>query len=305
MSDRRVTFQISTPAKKSSKGHRSREPGHDSGVGSSSSGQASLGGRPDRRFTAEDLDSQLYSVSALQEALGQANRKVDLLQRQCSDMDDDLTKAHKAARDTERLYRDECERTDRLNKLVKELEDQIITKDYQLKNLEQTVAAQDDRIKDLTDAFNEMRDDRDEYRHKYYNLPDPVVDTTMRGGSGEPSSRLHRSRSRHEQDHRESKGASRKHGEEKAGSSRHHRRRSSISINPGAGNKKPYIERMPGDPPRASARYSGNYTTTAIDVSPVSNTDPRYSAVPRISPTSTSGNYVPYPLHEPRGHRRS
>ncbi|KAI1780882.1 hypothetical protein F4818DRAFT_19700 [Hypoxylon cercidicola] len=288
MSDRRVTFQISTPAKGSSKSHPSREPGHDSGVGSSSSGQAGLGGRPDRWFTTEDRDNQLYSVSALQEALGQANRKVDLLQRKFSDMDADLTKAHKAARDTERLYREECERNEQLGKINKDLEEEIID--------------QSEQIKELKAAYDEMRDERNEYRQKYYSLVDPVVDTTMRGGSGEPSSRLHRSGSKHDQDYRESKGTSRKHGE--ASSPRHHRRRSSISINPSAGNKKPYIERMPGEPSRSSARHSGNYTTTAVELTPASNTDPLYST-PRISPTATSGNYVPYPLHESRSHRRS
>ncbi|XXG97311.1 hypothetical protein Hte_003607 [Hypoxylon texense] len=305
MSDRRVTFQITTPAKKSSKSHRSRDPGYDSGVGSSSSGQASLGGRPDRRFTAEDIDSQRYSVSALQEALGQANRRVDHLQRQCSDMDAELTQAHKVARDTEKLYREECERSDRLDKLNKDLEDQLINKDYEIRGLEQTIVSKDEQIKDLRIALDEMKNDRDDFRQRYIDLLDPV-DTTMRGGSGEPSPRLHRSGSKHDRDHGESKGATRKHGEEKASSSQHHhRRRSSISINPGAGNKKPYIERMPGDPPRSSARHSGNYTTTTtIDVSPVSNTDPRYSAVPRSSPAPISGNYIQYPLYEPRGHRR-
>ncbi|KAI0181603.1 hypothetical protein GGR52DRAFT_45505 [Hypoxylon sp. FL1284] len=282
MSDKRVTFQISTPAR-SSRSHRSREPGHDSGVGSSSSGRASSGGRSDRRFTSEDYESQLYSVSALQEALGQANRKVDLLQRKCSEMDEDLSKAHKVARDTDRLYRDECERTERLEKVNKDLEEQI--------------TLHEEQIKELKIAYEEMRDQRDDYRQKYLNAIDPVVDTSMRGGSGEPSPRLHRSGSRHDRD----RG---KYGDEKGSSSRQHRRRSSISINPGAGNKKPYIEKMPGDPPRSSARYSGNYTTAAVELSSASGADPLYSAVPRSSPTT--GNYVPYPLHEPsRGHRRS
>ncbi|KAI1767107.1 hypothetical protein GGR53DRAFT_164237 [Hypoxylon sp. FL1150] len=283
MSDRRVTFEITTPSTSSSRSHRSRDVGHDSGVGSSSSGHASSGGRFDRRFTAEDYQTQLHSVPALQEALDQANRKVDHLERKCAEMDADLTKAHRVAKDTDRLYREGCERADRLEKHNKDLEDKL--------------AIQQDEIEELKADLERVRDERDEYRQKYYNELKPL-DTTMRGGSGEPSSRLQRSVSRHDPDR-----ASRNHGEERASSSRHHRRRPSISINSGAGSKKPYVERMPGDPPRSSHRYSGNYTTTAIDVSSPITGDPLYAAVPRTSPSAT-GNYVPYPLHESRGHRR-
>ncbi|KAI6085600.1 hypothetical protein F4821DRAFT_146045 [Hypoxylon rubiginosum] len=277
MSDRRVTFQITTP----SRSHRHRDSGNDSGVGSSSSGHASSGGRLERRFTAEDHQVQLHSIPALQEALGQANRRVDQLETKCAEMDADLTKAHRVAKDTDRLYRDEFERAERLNNLVKDLEEEV--------------AAQKQDIKNLKEDLERVRDERDDYRQKYYNKLEPA-DTTMRGGSGEPSPRLRRSVSRHDPDR-----ANRTHGEENAGSSRHHRRRSSISVNPGAANRRPYIERMPGDPPRSSHRYSGNYTTTIDTTSPVIN-DPLY-AVPRTSPSAT-GNYVPYPLHEPHGHRR-
>ncbi|KAK8086220.1 hypothetical protein PG994_001194 [Apiospora phragmitis] len=49
-------------------GHKGRHD-HDSGVGSLSSEQASTGGRPDRRFTAEDIERQRRSPRALAEAL--------------------------------------------------------------------------------------------------------------------------------------------------------------------------------------------------------------------------------------------
>ncbi|KAI0837446.1 hypothetical protein F5Y06DRAFT_89623 [Hypoxylon sp. FL0890] len=302
MSDRHVTFQISTPSSKGSpKDRRSRELAHDSGVGSSSSEQASLGGRPDRRFTAEDYEDQLYSVGALQEALGQANKKVEHFQKKCGDLDNELTKAHRVARENDKLYREECDRNQRLERINRELEAEKI--------------AQAERIKELKAAYDEMKDERDEYRQKYINLVDPVIDSTMRGGSGEPSSpRLRRSGSRQDLHQKESKGPSRRHGEhreEKATSSRHHRRSSSLSVNPGArsSSKKPYIERMPPSPP---SRYSGNYT-----VGPADSTEPTYySAAPRNSyattPSSyrtvtdipTTGDYVPYPLHETRGRRR-
>ncbi|KAI1106471.1 hypothetical protein F4804DRAFT_30417 [Jackrogersella minutella] len=293
MSDRHVKFN-STP-----KGYRSHEA-HDSGVGSSSSEQASMGGRPDRRFTAEDYEDQLYSVAALQEALGQANKKVEQFQKKCIDLDNELTKAHRVARDTDKLYRDEFERNERLQKINKELEE--------------TRSAQEEQIMELKAAYNDMRDERDEYRQLYLSLTDPVIDITMRGGSGEPSSpKLRRSGSK-----RELKSSGRKyadHGEEKASSSRHHRRSSSISQpSTRSSSKKPYIEKMP---PNSSSRYSGHYTIDTSDTL----TDPAlYSHVPRNTHSGThssyhgakdfsaTGNYVPYPLHqshgEPRGRRR-
>ncbi|KAI1457872.1 hypothetical protein F4805DRAFT_467150 [Annulohypoxylon moriforme] len=300
MSDRHVRFQISTPSRGSPKGHRSRELAHDSGVGSSSSDQASFGGRPDRRFTAEDYEDQLYSVGALQEALGQANRKVEHYQKKCADLDTELTKAHRVGRDTEKLYRDECERNQRLQRINKDLEDER--------------DAQREQIKELKAAYDEMRDERDEYRQLYHTAMDPIIDSNMRGGSGEPSSpRLRRSASKHDKDRKEYKGTSRRYQDyrdEKAGPSRHHRRSSSISVNLGSSvrssSKKPYIEKMP-----SPSRHSGNYTTYASD--PLA--DPAlYSTVPRNShPTTqaayhgvddvTTGNYVPYPLHD-RGRRR-
>ncbi|KAI1411244.1 hypothetical protein F5Y13DRAFT_64523 [Hypoxylon sp. FL1857] len=300
MSDRHVKFQVSTSSSKGSpKGRRSRELGHDSGVGSSSSEQASLGGRPDRRFTAEDYEDQLYSVGALQEALGQANKKVEHFQKKCGDLDDELTKAHRVARENDKLYREECDRTQKLERINKELEEENF--------------AQAEQIKELKAAYNEMRDERDEYKQRCLILENPVLDSTMRGGSGEPSSpRLRRSGSRHDL-HQESKGTRRhgEHREDKATSSRHHRRSSSVSVNPGArsSSKKPYIERMPPSP--SSKRYSGNYT-----IGPAESTEPFYPPAPRNSYAATpssyhgvgdipsTGNYVPYPLYESRGRRR-
>ncbi|KAI1090086.1 hypothetical protein F5B19DRAFT_494722 [Rostrohypoxylon terebratum] len=297
MSNRHVTFQISPPSRGSPKGYRSHETAHDSGVGSSSSDRASVGGRHDRRFTAEDYEDQFYNVGALQEALSQANKKVEYYQKKYVDLDTELTKAHRVARDTEKLYREEVERNERLQRTIKSLEE------------ERDAAIE--QIKELKADYDEMRDERDEYRQLYHTAIEPVIDSNMRGGSGEPSSpRLRRSTSKHDKDRR---GTARRYADcrdEKTGSSRHHRRSSSVSINPGASirssSKRPYIEKMPSPP----SRHSGNYTTYASD--PLS--DPAlYSTTPRGSHTTTqaayhgvadTGNYVPYPLHE-RGRRRA
>ncbi|KAI8959539.1 hypothetical protein F5Y11DRAFT_299278 [Daldinia sp. FL1419] len=288
MSDRRVKFSTSS---KTSKSHHSRD---DSGVGSSSSEQTSLGGRPDRRFTAEDYEDQLYSVGALQEALGQANQKVEHLQKRCNDLDAELTKAHRLTRDAEKRYREECERTTRLERLNKNLEEERIT--------------QSEQIMDLKATCDDLRDQRDDYKQKYYALVEPVIERAMRGGSGEPSHpKLKRSGSKH-RDSITSARNNTEHKEEKPNSSRHHRRSSSVSVRPGgrSSSKKPYIERMPGPP-------GPNYTTTPIDI-PSGSADPAlYSSIPRSSqiakPSSyqdvpQTGNYVPYPLHDQRGRRR-
>lgn len=295
MSDRRVKF--STSSKGSSKSHRSRD---DSGVGSSSSEQASLGGRPDRRFTAEDYEDQLYNVGALQEALGQANQKVEQLQKKCNDQDAELTKSHRLTRDAEKRYREECERTTRLERLNKNLEDERVLLSEQ--------------VMELKADYDDMRDQRDDYRQRYLALADPVIDSTMRGGSGEPSPpTLRRSGSKH----RDAIGSIRKnteHKEEKPNTSRHNRRSLSVSVRTGgrSSSKKPYIERMPG-PPSPSERYQSNYTTGPMDI-PSGSADPAlYSSIPRTSQPATpssyqgvpqTGNYIPYPLHDQRGRRR-
>ncbi|KAI1445742.1 hypothetical protein F5Y02DRAFT_98995 [Annulohypoxylon stygium] len=300
MSNRHVTFQISPPSRGSPKGYRNRETAHDSGVGSSSSGHASVGGRHDRRFTAEDYEDQLFNVDALQEALGQANKKVDYYHKKYVESDTELTKAHRVARDTEKLYREECDRNERLQRTIKNLEDER--------------DAQREQIKELKADYDVMRDERDEYRQRYHTAIEPVIDSNMRGGSGEPSSpRLRRSTSRHDKDRRVTARRYADHRDEKTGSSRHHRRSSSVSVsvNPSASirssSKRPYIEKMPSPP----SRHSGNYTTYASD--PL--TDPALYS-PRGSHIATqaayhgviddprNGNYVPYPLHE-RGRRRA
>ncbi|KAK6955186.1 hypothetical protein Daesc_002817 [Daldinia eschscholtzii] len=295
MSDRRVKF--STSSKGSSKSHRSRD---DSGVGSSSSEQASLGGRPDRRFTVEDYEDQLNNVGALQEALGQANQKVEHYQKMYNDLDAELTKAHRLSRDAEKRYREECERTARLERLNKSLEDErvILSKE----NME------------LRAENDELRDQRDDYRQRYLTLSEPVIESTMRGGSGEPSSpRLRRSTSKH----RDAISSIRKNveqKEEKPNTSRHHRRSSSVSVRPGArsSSKKPYIEKMPG-PSSPSDKYHINYTTGPTDIPSGSNDQALYSSIPRtsqqVAPSSyrdvpQTGNYIMYPLDDPRGRRR-
>ncbi|KAI2611515.1 uncharacterized protein GGS25DRAFT_199537 [Hypoxylon fragiforme] len=276
MSDRRVKFQLSS-GKGSSK-HHGREPAHDSGVGSLSSDQASLGGRPDRRFT-EDYESQLYNVGSLQEALGQANLKVEHLQKKCTDLDGELTKAHRSARDADRRYREECDRNGRLERVNKDLEEEIVNKT--------------EKIAELKAALDSMKLERDDYRQRYYTLSESG--NNIRGGSGGTSPpRLSRSGSKHDK--------------EKPTSSHHPRRSSSIKPTTHSSNRKPYIEKMPDV--SSSSRHSGNYTTISVDL-PVSRTDPAYhSNVPRsphyatLPPHQTpreTGDYVAYPIRGYRG----
>ncbi|KAL7624131.1 hypothetical protein AAE478_005688 [Parahypoxylon ruwenzoriense] len=290
MSGRHVTFQFTTSPKESSKVRRSREPAYDSGLGSSSSDQHSMGGRPDRRST-EDYDSQLYNVGALQEALGQANQEVERLNKKCTELDTELSKTHRVARDAERLYREAYERSEKLEKLNRDLKEE---KDVQA-----------EKIKNLKAAYDEARDECSDYRMKYLNLLEPVS-STMRGGSGEPSSK----------DNKESRDRAKRHPDQKddktrsSSHHRHHRRSSSISVHTGgrSSSKKPYIEKMPEAP--------GNYIATAANSPTVSRMEPAlYSSIPRTSQPTTSplyptthdistGNYVRYPLRDHRNEQR-
>ncbi|OTB01026.1 hypothetical protein M426DRAFT_224691 [Hypoxylon sp. CI-4A] len=296
MSDKHVKF-VSGSTRGSPRSHHSRELAHDSGVGSLSSEQASIGGRPDRRFTVEDFQSQLYDVGALQEALGQANKRVEYFQQKCLELDDELSKAHKIARDTDKLYRDECEHNQKLEQLNNQLKTDKLSKA--------------DKIKELQAAYDDLRVKCNDIEQKYYSLIDPVAESSVRAGSGDSSSsRLRRSGSKHDKDRKESRTVSRKQGEhrdERPPTTRQRRRSPSTSVKPGArsSSRKPYIEPMPRD----KLRHSGNYTTALQNPSmeTVVLSTPRSHAPPSsyhgVNNTQDTGNYIEYPLYETRGRR--
>ncbi|KAI5863568.1 hypothetical protein GGS23DRAFT_540129 [Durotheca rogersii] len=291
MSGKRVKFQIS--ASGSPKGRRSHEQEYDSGIGSSSSDQTSMGGRTDRRFTKEDCNDQLYSVGSLQEALGQANIEVEHLQRERTELDKELSKSHKLTRDAERRYHEAYERCKNLEQHNKELSEDNAT--------------QAEQIKELKTTCDRLERDCQHYRSKYIELLESRANAEIRGGSGEPS-----------KDVKERKDRSKRHSgsrEDNPDSSGRHRRSSSVSVGSGvrSTSKKPYIEKMPDSP--------GNYVASSTDSRMASHLEPPpCSRIPRTTqPDSPSiyqpvveiptGDYVRYPLHDNRerqgGRRRS
>ncbi|KAI0010501.1 hypothetical protein F4779DRAFT_301478 [Xylariaceae sp. FL0662B] len=284
MSRRHVKFETPSPPRGS---RHSREPVYDSGVGSLSSDQASKGGRPDRRFTDEDYGDQLYSIPALQEALGQANKKVEYYQKKCDDLDVELSKAHKNYRDVDKLWRSECERT---HELVEED-----------RRKAQHIRLQEEQIERLKDTIDTVTAERDSFELKYFDLSTSRDDTTIRGGSGG-------------QDTKDRMKKRIEHKDEASGSNSSQRRGRRLSTaNPGArsSSKKPYIEKLP-EP--SSSRHSSHYMTSPLDTASMSHMEPASYQIPRSSqPVSSSpygattdvltGDYVPYPLPE-RGRRR-
>lgn len=111
MSRRHVSFHTPSPPRVTRRGG---DPAYDSGLGSLSSEQASKGGRPDRRFTDEDYSDQLYNVAALQEALGQSNKTVELRSQECRELREQVKEGNKRYRDLEKSFRSECERNEQL-----------------------------------------------------------------------------------------------------------------------------------------------------------------------------------------------
>lgn len=118
MSSKRVSFPPS-----GTKSHRSRESVRDSGIGSLSSEYTSIGGRPDRKFTAQDYD-QRQNVGALQEALERATKNAEYYKNQYHEKDRELSKAHKSHRDAEARWKAQCDHNDELERDLRHINEQ-------------------------------------------------------------------------------------------------------------------------------------------------------------------------------------
>ncbi|KAI8634375.1 hypothetical protein F5Y19DRAFT_209767 [Xylariaceae sp. FL1651] len=313
MSDnRRVKFSSSPPLKGVLKHHDPR----DSGVGSSSSDHTSSSGNLDERFTVRDFDIQSNDVGALREALGAAKEKIDYWKGKYLTRDEEYIDARNKKRETELSWRDECDRSEKLEVRMKDLESALNHANIRIQEVEA---------------------ERDDWSTRYYELHDQYtvvvqsVDSVMAsGGSSDSSQRLERSRSHHakkdskeltdrmkERLNREQKSdstsASRSsHNTDSGTSSKRPSRRLSVS----ASNRKPYVEKLPpqSSTSLASPRQSGSYTLTSADRTRGPNTDATLSSVPRrrqAGPSSHSastshrepGDYIQHPL--PERHRRS
>ncbi|KAK8039880.1 hypothetical protein PG993_008291 [Apiospora rasikravindrae] len=291
-------------------GHKGRHD-HDSGVGSLSSEQASTGGRPDRRFTAEDIERQRRSPRALQEALRAKDDEILSIKEKYNELLDANKQLHSDRRAYEKDYAKLCDD----NSTLQARESQLQARVNALEVSNEQLSSEVEKLK--TENYNLKR-----------RLGTTSVtsdsDFTMTSGLGEGLP--HRTRSR-----RDSKSQSSEmmdsmrdrikppKDEPKPSSKSSHGRRRSMSST----SKPPYIEPQPVDDVVSRSRppmsYSGHYSSlpahydnyTASTMGPASYTQlqpARESNMPRTVPDSRSsttsyqestGNYVPHPLPQP------
>ncbi|KAK7979728.1 hypothetical protein PG989_012185 [Apiospora arundinis] len=269
---------------------------HDSGVGSLSSEQASTGGKPDRRFTAEDLERQRRSPRVLQEALRAKDDELAQVKKDNLHLVSDNKRLYSEQKATERDYKTLADERSNLQARVTAL---------QIRNEE--LQSDNERLK--TDNYNLHR--------KMGTSVTSESDYTamMSGGLGESSTGLpHRtkSKSKHEvpdMDRMKNRIKPPKEEPPKRSSSK---RRGSSSA-PGA--RKPYIEEkmtttdVSRPPPAPSASYHHapvHYSyTPAAPLSYSQSNMPRTVSSVGSTYTEESGDYVAYPLPTERHHRKS
>lgn len=301
--NKRVSFRPVDFHQKSS--HRD----HDSGVGSSSSTeQASIGGRPDRVFTDQDRKTQRYSVSALQEALDDANSNVEKLRGKCRELDQQLSESNKKRKQVEALHRAQCdlaEQQSQDNLLLRQKLDQV---EHQLE---------------------EAIFERDEWKQGYLSVADPVVDLDAgahmmtAAGPSDSSDGPKRSKSKSRHDGTDVRDRlkvrmNRAAADAELSSQRsHHRHGSHSSSKKSRGRsssrsttiREPYIEEPPdrSRPPVTTRGFEHHYTTTAptLTIRTSRLEPPTMSPVPRTPIAAvahvggyhtTGGDYSPEPL---------
>ncbi|KAK7920258.1 hypothetical protein PG985_008280 [Apiospora marii] len=259
-------------------GHKGRHD-HDSGVGSLSSEQASAGGRPDRRFTAEDIEHQRRSPRALSEALRAKDEELAQAQQKAAELLADNRKLVSERKTYQKDWQTLCDEKHALQAHVNALKvsneqlsaevDKLTTDNYNLKRRQGTnVTAESDYIMSggLTDSI-------------------PIRSRSKRESKQQsPDMDQMKERIRPKDESKSSKN-----------------RRRSISSAPGS--RKPYIEEQPvEDRSRPPVSYSGqypNYTTMApsyTQMQPRTVMDSRSSVTSYQEPT---GNYVAHPLPQP------
>ncbi|KAK7949068.1 uncharacterized protein PG986_009954 [Apiospora aurea] len=289
-------------------GHKGRHD-HDSGVGSLSSEQASTGGRPDRRFTAEDIERQRRSPRALQEALRAKDDEILQVKEKYNELLAANKQLHSDRRGFEKDYAKLCDE----NSALQARESQLQARVNALEVSNEQLSSENEKL--TTDNYNLKR------RIGTTTSVTSDSDFAMSGGLGEGLP--HRTRSRREGKHQSPNMDNMKDrikpptDEPKPSSktSSHGRRRSMSST-----SKPPYIEEQPVDDVisrRPPVSYSGqynalsydNYTASTMGTVSYNQLQPaRESNMPRTVPDSRSstssyqeptGNYVAHPLPQP------
>ncbi|KAK8134805.1 hypothetical protein PG984_006817 [Apiospora sp. TS-2023a] len=272
MSNKSVKFSDSARP-----GHKGRYD-HDSGVGSLSSEQASTGGRPDRRFTAEDLEHQRRSPRALTEALRAK--------------DEELAQANQKAA---QLLADNRQLTSERKTYQKEWQALCDEKHA----LQAHVSALKVSNEQLVSERDKLQTENNSLKRRQGTNVTFESDYPMSGGlTGDLPVRSRSKRESKQQipDMDQMKERIRPKDEPKSSKNR----RRSISSAPGS--RKPYIEEPPVEdrsrPPMSHSAYYNydNYTTSmAPSSTPRSHTDSRSST----SYQESTGDYVPHPLPQP------
>lgn len=288
MAGKRVSFPPS-----GTKSHRSRDSVRDSGFGSLSSEYGSIGGRPDRMFTAQDYD-QRHNVGALQEALERATKNAEYYKGQYHEKDRELAKAHKTNRDFEARWKAECG-----------FEARWKAQRAHNEQLEQDLKASREQYAELQADYDVLQDNYTDLRKQCAIDPEPM---------NNPMAALPiRTKSKREHDDKRMKDRmkTRINPKDEPGSKSSSHRSSRDRSRPASTRQGAYIEEVL--PPR---NHGNNYMTSSESHRLSMMQQPAYSTIPRTSqPTSSviyhpssefpDGDYHSYPLPaEPRGRRK-
>ncbi|KAI2631770.1 hypothetical protein GGS21DRAFT_160763 [Xylaria nigripes] len=208
----------------------------DSGVGSSSSDHTGSSGSFDEIFTAQDYNIQSNNVDALREALRDAIKDIARWKDKFHQEQFDNTQTHKRERDTNMLYRKQCEFT-------KDAESRLEKRETALNETNAKIKALEKELSDHKAQYKELHE-------RYQAAVNSADGSVLSGGSGEHShgsrsylgsdgSDFHRLKERINRDH--DTGVS----NTPSKNTRNSEHTASSKGSSTSSTSKPYIEKMP------------------------------------------------------------
>lgn len=310
-SSKRVSFSSSEERIPRSSRHE-----RDSGLGSTSTEQAHVGSKSERRFTEQDRQTQRSNHGAVLEALDRANEKNEKYKKKLYDVDS----LRLTAISTVREQNGKIAGLQEENASLKQDKAVLQQDNTALREQNEVLRVQGHEyrttIHELTDRTNALELENDDLRRNVRYYPEPIdPEAMMSGGSGESSEGLRRSRSKRSSRHgskdfnehmkermnRNNPEAQASSSKPSHGSQKKEHRRSASKV-----RKQPYIEEPPPDRtrPPLTTRFDHYTTTTTLTSPKTSRYDPpQMSPVPRTTnPTvnpyqvtgyATGGDYVP------------
>ena len=254
------------PLSRGSRSTRSHDSVWDSGIGSLSSEQASSGGRPDRRFTNLDFQTQLNDPYALQEALGRARESSKYWEDKTVSYKQQLTSARKAEREAEAHRKAQCDR-------IEHLEQELSSFNKQLREVQAERDSWRDRCVELEASLNSINP----------MMPASTLPIRTKADHEQDDQRVRLKTRMSPKDEARPKSSTRKSGRDRS-------RAPSTKRNA-------YIEESPTSRTHSSRASTSEPHRASRTSQPIS---PSIYAAAEID-----GNYQPYPLpSEPRGRRR-